>query len=303
MWRPLLPVLVAATASSLAASAAAAAAAVARCPTDGCPTEHLLLQLGAKQAKRKTLRAASSREELGCSSTFEGEQCYTAVLWAKNVGIKKHPEWYPEYLSASSGIEDFQAYLNSQDLGGCMPPCEHCHTSTDGEMCHEVVEWAMYKGVLAYPGLFPGLVSGSRAEELWKPVCPQPCLLCRTARAGDQCFTDVTWAMTVGIHQHPEWYGNLTELSKFEAFQEYLAAEKPCPRPCDTCHIVPPGDRCCFDGVMWAKEHGIYGHPEWYPDLSPHSTFNAFQAHLHHAGFEGCPLPCTIMADAGTFDF
>jgi len=265
MWRPLLPVLVAAAASSLAASAAAAA----RCPTDGCPTEHLLLQLGAKQAKRTTLRAASSREE------FQQK-----IHQDDRIAYRKDPP-----VSAPA---ECHAYMS---VHGC--------SWTSGRSCPEQQPVggsgaAVADGSLAY--------SCCCDQELWKPVCPPPCLLCRTARAGDQCFTDVTWAMTVGIHQHPEWYGNLTELSKFEAFQEYLAGEKPCPRPCDKCHTVAPGDRC-FDGVMWAKEHGIYGHPEWYPDLSPHSTFNAFQAHLHHAGFEGCPLPCTIMADAGTFDF
>jgi len=236
--------------------------------------------------------------------------------------------------------------------------------SLPGELCYEVVEWAMWNGIHAYPDLFPGLRFGSNRKEfqqaihddnriayrkdppipipgqcqdfmaihgcdwasagrcknltissenssrgyeccckmeLYKPVCPEPCHLCRTALEGDQCFSDVTWAMEVGIKEHPEWYQNLTEISTFEDFQRHLQASKPCPPPCDRCYTTRPGERC-YEGVTWAIEHGIISHPEWYPELSPHSRFNDFQHHLHRGGYEGCPLPCVVIGEGISVD-
>lgn len=62
---------------------------------------------------------------------------------------------------------------------------------------------------------------------------------CQTAMKGDKCFKDVIWAMTVGIHEHPDWYQpDLTEQSSFGEFQAWLHAKnqagcaKPCGEPC-----------------------------------------------------------------------
>jgi len=69
------------------------------------------------------------------------------------------------------------------------------------------------------------------------PDAPLPDLeaeLCHTAVEGDACWTEVQWAMTQGIHEHPEWYVGLTDSSSSDQFQEKVHEETPskCPMPC-----------------------------------------------------------------------
>jgi len=58
---------------------------------------------------------------------------------------------------------------------------------------------------------------------------------CHTAAEGEPCWNHVDWAMTRGIHAHPDRYPGLTESSSRESFQaavhEQSAAR--CPLPCN----------------------------------------------------------------------
>jgi len=63
-----------------------------------------------------------------------------------------------------------------------------------------------------------------------RPVQPR----CHTAVRGESCYVAVTWAMKIGIEQHPAWYTGLSKDSTFEDFQahmrKYIAAD--CAEPC-----------------------------------------------------------------------
>ncbi|CAK0837169.1 unnamed protein product [Prorocentrum cordatum] len=52
----------------------------------------------------------------------------------------------------------------------------------------------------------------------------------------------------------------------------------------------------CYVSVIWAMEHGIAEHPEWYPGLTSSSAFEEFQAVLHRGGYGNCPAPCAVGA-------
>lgn len=68
---------------------------------------------------------ASEQEEedsTGCHNAQPGDACFREVNWARNVGIREHPEWYPA-LSASSSFEDFQAFVHSLGKANCSTPC------------------------------------------------------------------------------------------------------------------------------------------------------------------------------------
>merc|ERR1712187_294180 len=60
-----------------------------------------------------------------------------------------------------------------------------------------------------------------------------------------------------------------------------------------TCHGTKEGESC-YAAVMWAMEHGIVMHPEWYPGLHVGSSFAEFQAHMDNIGHGGCEDPCDI---------
>jgi hypothetical protein len=64
-------------------------------------------------------------------------------------------------------------------------------------------------------------------------------------------------------------------------------------RPKASCHDTKEGESC-YTSVMWAMEHGIVMHPEWYPGLHVGSSFAEFQAHMDKIGHGGCKGPCDI---------
>lgn len=51
-------------------------------------------------------------------------------------------------------------------------------------------------------------------------------------------------------------------------------------------------DEVCYSHVVWAMRAGILQRPDWYPGLTPLSTWNEFQQALHDKGGHGCPEPC-----------
>lgn len=62
---------------------------------------------------------------------------------------------------------------------------------------------------------------------------------CSTAPFATECYKRVIWVTRYGVHQHPEWYPNITVMSTFEETQALLhkKGECGCPAPC-----APPVD-------------------------------------------------------------
>jgi len=63
-----------------------------------------------------------------------------------------------------------------------------------------------------------------------------------------------------------------------------------------TCHTAVEGEEC-KDLVDWAMSEGIYAHPEWYPDLTPQSSFKEFQMAIFDSRRQSpeglvCSPPC-----------
>lgn len=250
-----------------------------------------------------------------CRTAQEGSACYNATWWAKYKGIRTNPTMFPG-LNAGSTLEEFQHHFhgNNRDAYRADPDYPTPPVLQGDEVCrlYMVGTGCGWTSNRSCPGQQPVGANGTMADDnstdyrcccglrLWRPVCPEPCALCRSVSKDEQCYTDIVWAMTVGIRLYPQWYPNLTSLSTFDDFQDFLTARKPCPKPCGMCGTPAPNDRCDL-GVRWAMEHGVRLYPEWYPDLTDKSEYTEFQAHLHYGGFEGCPLPCTRTGAAQTF--
>jgi len=256
-----------------------------------------LAQAGAQMGRG--LRGSAAPVNGSCHDTVEGESCYTAVAWAMHYGIVLHPEWYPG-LHVGSSFGEFQKHLRQVGHGGCMEPCDLCRTAQPGDQCHTAVIFAMDHGINLHPEQYDNLTAGATFEEFQRLLhragiagCPWPCPTCHTALPSEECYTGVVWAMEHGIHMHPEWYTGLTADSSFVDFQEYLhnTRQSRCPYPCGHCHTSLVGE-VCFEGMTLAMELLIKIHPEWYPELTPQSSFEDVQAHLHEGGFNQCPEPC-----------
>jgi len=119
-----------------------------------------------------------------CKTAADGDPCDEKVHWAMSDGVFAHPEWYPG-LNHWSSYEDFQAVLHKdpKTRSICPKPCE-CHTTVQGEPCHDKVLWAMKDGIFAHPEWYKGMDKYSRFEAFQlhlhtspdtKDICPLPC--------------------------------------------------------------------------------------------------------------------------------
>jgi len=64
-------------------------------------------------------------------------------------------------------------------------------------------------------------------------------------------------------------------------------------QPFASCRTVVAGDPC-YEKVTWAMQKGVAKHPDWYLPLTPNSSFEDFQRHLHSTArlSDVCPEPC-----------
>lgn len=83
--------------------------------------------------------------------------------------------------------------------------------------------------------------------------------------AGWECYDDVMWAKNTGIHQHPEWYPDLSASSSIEDFHRYIANLYTCsewnPAPCARHYCLPPCYRTksvCSAGISAGESDGSY---------------------------------------------
>merc|ERR1712187_583747 len=182
------------------------------------------------------------------------------------------------------------------------PHNRSCHDTKEGESCYTAVMWAMEHGIVMHPEWYPGLHVGSSFAEFQAHMnhishggCAEPCDICHTAEPGEQCYAAVRWAMHYGVKFFPESYGNLSAGATFEEFQRvlHLQGREGCTWPRPGCHTALPSETC-YAGVVWAREHGIHQHPEWYSSLNADSSFEDFQAVLHRSKVNRCPEPCGV---------
>lgn len=61
-------------------------------------------------------------QKVGCHTTVEGERCFREIMWARKVGMRKHPEWYPN-LTVDSPLIDLQKFMYDHFPGRCPIPC------------------------------------------------------------------------------------------------------------------------------------------------------------------------------------
>jgi len=216
--------------------------------------------------------------DAACHTAVPGEECFEHLMWAMQAGIFQHPDWYPG-LTARSAFEDFQLVLHNDTDTKCLKPCP--------------------RGTLGAPDV-------TTPELDWAGAC-------HTAVPGEECFEHLMWAMQTGIFEHPERYPGLNTQSASEDFQLVLHNDtdmkcwKPCPRANMTtadegsCHTTVPGEEC-FEHLMWARQIGIFEHPDWYPGLTTKSEMEDFQLVLRDVE-NRCPTPCprqnVTVPDAG----
>merc|ERR1712217_952226 len=243
-----------------------------------------------------------------CHGTVEGENCHAAVMWAMEHGIVVNPECYPDLYQGSSWAE-FQLHLHRMGVADCAEPVHTCQKSKPGDRCYEAVARHIEQNITNLPE-GQNWTAGATFQEVQMHLhvaghiggCYNPCPGCHTALPSETCCAGVIWAMEHGIHTQPDQYCDLNANSDFVDFQECLHQQKAhgCPMPCRKCGKPVEWDSC-YNATIWAKEKGILIYPQWFPTLTPQSSFDDFQEflhadglHEHKYGFRACLEPCRI---------
>jgi hypothetical protein len=211
-----------------------------------------------------------------------------------------------------------------QSAGGSMPQTRtDCEDALPGSDCYTKASWAKSDGVFSHPDWYPGLTGDSHISKFQEALfrsgqggCKLPCTIkdldCEDAVPGTDCYANITWAKSDGIHSNPEWYPGLTATDENYKFQEtlYRAHQGGCKLPCtkgstavaaapaavknDGCEDAQPGSTC-FEKATWAKNDGIHAHPEWYPGVTEDDHLSKFQDALFKTGQADCKRPCHIV--------
>jgi hypothetical protein len=236
-----------------------------RCPTP-CATDLSFARKGHEARGNRSAGATRTKKE--CHTAIAGEECYNRIMHTKKEAMK-YPKWYPG-ISEESRLVDVQRYLKEENV--CPEPCE----------------------IVEEEGDSGASLTENSAED------------CHTALPGETCYSDILSAID-NIAQHPEWYPGLTNYSSkahFQAFLNAQSSDSKCPAPCDTvafeevwirdtCKTASERGEACYESIRWGSTVGIRKHPEWYPNLTEHSSAEEFQLHLHADPKTKCPKrPC-----------
>jgi len=182
----------------------------------------------------EAMSANTAANPPGCHTAAPGEECYQQVSWAMSDGIHAHPDWYPG-LSPVNTFVDFQKHMAQGGNSACKIPC--------GAVVNAAPSMSPYRPTAAptLPPYRPATANTNQAQPIMAPTPaplsqqgPPPVGGCQSLRIGDPCWRDVIFAMTTGIHSHPEWYPGLTQTSPMNDFQSTIAVAKPnvCRPPC-----------------------------------------------------------------------
>jgi len=199
----------------------------------------------------------------GCRSVDEGDPCYEAVDWAMTVGILQHPEWYEGEgvtLTGDSSFDDFQQFLHDERQM-CPAPCRSS-TTTVGNTG---------KGASTRAGTSLTSITTSRSPR-------------STSSISSSTSSSTSSSSTNGSSSSSSSSSSRTTTAISDAGS--------------SCKTSVKGDDC-YLSVVWAMEHGIKKHADWYPGLSGDSTFEDFQRVLHEKfpAMSRCSLPCSSPAE------
>eukprot|EP00122_Pirum_gemmata_P009852 Pgem_evm2s9094 len=170
-------------------------------------------------------------------------------------------DWYPDRIEFISDGFHHETYHKPQgkDLLECPHPnANWCYSDTKNPFFLIVnmaigAEWGSQPPAdvnemlfeVDYIRIFENGATDGTAEPpttatpsvpITQPSTSSPdCLTVKKESDHPSCFADITFAMSDGIHGHPEWYegSGLTGKSSMWEFQDFLFKSKKCPKPCE----------------------------------------------------------------------
>lgn len=276
------------------------------CPLPCNPANSIPVQ-EVEEEEKEVEQAEVVDERAPCHIAQKGEQCFVDVVNAMRSGLTEHPEKFPGLTQASS-FEEFQAALHlDPSSSSCPPPCA-CKTSVEGEACFKHVMWAKQTGIPGHGVWYHGVTEASTFEEIQmymmkssRGLCGLPCTAIDLSTitpadlvvlpGQDDSIEEEIEEDAGEIAAEVEQGGLMTEEGEEELATEGAGSTDDEPLDELGCHTTVKG-QSCYDDVLFGMEKGIQKHPEWYPQLTPSSSFEDFQKVLHKNKELNCPVPC-----------
>jgi hypothetical protein len=193
-----------------------------------------------------------------------------------------------------------------------------CRSVAEGDPCYEAVDWAMTVGILQHPEWYEGegvnLTGDSTFEEFQEflhderqteTMCPAPC---RSSTTSSKTSKDATTRASTSVASSTTSSTTSRSPSSTSGISSTTSGSSSRnSRSSSTTAISDTGSGCktsvegddCHKSVVWAMDHGIKKHADWYPGLSGDSTFEEFQKVLHDKfpAMSRCSLPCSSSAE------
>jgi len=119
-----------------------------------------------------------------CRIATANDECYDAVKWIRNEGMKKHPDLF-QNITGKTSEEDVQTFLSKHKGSLCDYPACPCTDATAGSECYNHVAFTM-KEIPEHPDWYPELTAKSSFKDVQAylseettadgtRVCPKPC--------------------------------------------------------------------------------------------------------------------------------
>mmetsp|Transcript_41551 Transcript_41551/g.120353 ORF Transcript_41551/g.120353 Transcript_41551/m.120353 type:complete len:600 (+) Transcript_41551:69-1868(+) len=268
----------------------------------------------------------------GCRTITRDDPCWGEIDWAMTTGIRMFPQEYRGLTAMSSvenfqaqlhkmGIARCPMPCNFAGADSEYSPAaeeempdwtaDAAHGKHNGEACRDVGENdecysavidALSVGVIQHPELYSGMLSqfsGFRDAQyalyqLGIGKCPRPC--------GDEFSDDALGGAGYDVGGAGAWSSGADDADEVDGASDvgdawggddgFVEVPQQGSNPGGCRDATYERDNGCYKSVMWAQALGIYQHREWYPGLSPDSSFGAFQADLHKKKVGNCTKPC-----------
>eukprot|EP00438_Fugacium_kawagutii_P010115 Skav203906 [mRNA] locus=scaffold1649:333420:346789:- [translate_table: standard] len=215
-----------------------------------------------------------------------------------------------------------------QSLADCEQKCLDSHGCVAVEYSKGRCELWLKKVEATLSFQCQSVVPGTGSSWVFEAVDGAQAKVCRGSHPGDNsnsyfelssasnitdCLTKCfETSLCTGVEFHKTgrcelWNRTIGASNSIDGYQCYRLVKKPnnrgCTFPaCAPCRTAQPGEDCYSD-VIWAMRDGIYSQPQWYPGLTPSSSFEEFQQLFYETGVARCheaPCPPTTATTTST---
>jgi len=168
----------------------------------------------SSDSTKEDVKAFLGRHKLFNCKEEVSSECSSKALWAKQMGLKKNPSWYPG-LDEQSSVNEIKAHFATCNVWGCRQDAL--------DSCEAQARWSIEFGIKESPSSYVGLTESSSLEDFKALFAKRKMYGCHTAEEMDCCERTAQWAKSKGVSVHPQFYPSLTKESSVADFKDFFA--------------------------------------------------------------------------------